>query len=601
MTPYGSQPTRFNGLKIGRQMKARALFLKLCLGLSLLSPTHAQPPIAEALRDSQQEASKQITSIRDLSSDWFLKASPPQAEEFTTLYRGVAHWRADHDMMKVRPEWGLQRIRPYKFITSMWDACSLKYGITEAELYQGEWAEYREKTALVVSKSLLDMVASFTGRDELALSIDRFAKSQAGAKAQPEALWASLPSFQGKSWADILDPWTKNTGFPLVYASLVPNSNELRLRQMGFRLYPDSDALPSDRWLIPMAVRYEDEEGLKTHKLLLEKSYDVVSLPARGVVKWAYPNAGGTGFYRTLLSERSHQALLDFGFEKLSPNERVALVGNQWRLVRHGESSVALFLDLVELSVDKADDAMLALFLTEMDYLRSYEVDPRDYEAWNQFVRRSLRDLLNQTLSAKATAPHQLKSQARLLRVAALAGDPAAKAALNKRAAIPYLKGSLSAKYGPIHAAVSGNPRVLPRMLQELRQTSKGGDGYNLVAALAHSRDIELLNETLDTLLQRPDEVVDYAIWGLSAGSPEARKLGFHRLQEKWRDLPAFEGWLRAYSGGPDRHALLGLAREKNDEEALKILDVRDSGQFLTMDRVSGDIGDWLAEKGYGR
>src|SRR6185503_18640508 len=53
-----------------------------------------------------------------------------------------------------------------------------------------------------------------------------------------------------------------------------------------------------ETWLVPMVLRWADDEGPKESRLLLRGARDELTLPARGEVRFVCGNRGGAGFYR---------------------------------------------------------------------------------------------------------------------------------------------------------------------------------------------------------------------------------------------------------------------------------------------------------------
>jgi puromycin-sensitive aminopeptidase len=74
---------------------------------------------------------------------------------------------------------------------------------------------------------------------------------------------------------------------------------------------------------------------------------------------WVYGNAAAGGFYRVAHDPADLAALLARPATTLTPVERLALVGDQWALVRSGRASIESFLDVVDALGDEHDHDVL--------------------------------------------------------------------------------------------------------------------------------------------------------------------------------------------------------------------------------------------------
>src|SRR5262249_57480820 len=76
----------------------------------------------------------------------------------------------------------------------------------------------------------------------------------------------------------------------------------------------------------------------------VQKASDTVALPAPAPA-WCFGNADAGGFYRVRHDPATEAALRD-ALPELGAVERLALVGDQWALVRADRGTVETFLDL---------------------------------------------------------------------------------------------------------------------------------------------------------------------------------------------------------------------------------------------------------------
>ena len=97
---------------------------------------------------------------------------------------------------------------------------------------------------------------------------------------------------------------------------------------------------------MPVVLRFRDVKGVKEQPVLLRDGSARVKLEAEGAVSWCIGNADARGFYRTDYDDATLARLLP-AVNELRPAERIALISDQWALVRADQAPIERFLDLV--------------------------------------------------------------------------------------------------------------------------------------------------------------------------------------------------------------------------------------------------------------
>ena len=94
---------------------------------------------------------------------------------------------------------------------------------------------------------------------------------------------------------------------PVVSVGLTSGDGAPALALEQRRFFSDPDARESGaptRWLIPMVVRYRDDDGVKEERVLLSEAAANVPLSAKGTPRWLTANAEAAGFYRCAYDEQ---------------------------------------------------------------------------------------------------------------------------------------------------------------------------------------------------------------------------------------------------------------------------------------------------------
>jgi puromycin-sensitive aminopeptidase len=116
-------------------------------------------------------------------------------------------------------------------------------------------------------------------------------------------------------------------------------------------------------------------------------------LEAVGAVRWVFGNAGSTGFYR-VDHDASERAALARALSDLRPEERIALLADEWTLLRAGEREPGPFLDLLAAFGGEEDRAVLEELVGRLAAIEHRLLDPASRARFRSFVARLLRPAL---------------------------------------------------------------------------------------------------------------------------------------------------------------------------------------------------------------
>lgn len=195
--------------------------------------------------------------------------------------------------------------------------------------------------------SVLRMLEQFLGEDVMRRGIREYIKAHQYGNAPAADLWAALEAASGRPVPAIAQDWFARPGFPLVTVSAEgPGLQAITLEQSRFLADPAARPGAEAPWAIPLTLAFEDDQGIRWHRVLMTGARATVALPADGKVCWVYANAGEQGFYRTRY-DRGLRDALAASTARLSPEERFGLLDNMWALAQKGELPIGEFLDLV--------------------------------------------------------------------------------------------------------------------------------------------------------------------------------------------------------------------------------------------------------------
>ena len=199
--------------------------------------------------------------------------------------------------------------------------------------------------------AVLRMLEGFLGADRFRDGIRLYMRRHREANATADDLWGALGEASAQPILEMANGWIRQTGYPLLDVALATEGSvSVDLTQRRFFADPNAAATAGDgaaaKWLVPVVLRFRDLKGVKEQAVMLREASARVKLDAEGLVSWCIANADARGFYRTNYDDATLARLLP-AVSELRPAERIALISDQWALVRADQAPIERFLDLV--------------------------------------------------------------------------------------------------------------------------------------------------------------------------------------------------------------------------------------------------------------
>jgi puromycin-sensitive aminopeptidase len=241
--------------------------------------------------------------------------------------------------------------------------------------------------------AVLRMIEGYLGEERFREGIRAYMRRHGKGNAVADDLWRALGEASREPVLDLANAWIGAPGYPVV--ELARRGRTVRLTQRRFLSEPGAD--PEDAvWPVPLVLRYGDGERVAEHRVLLRDRSGEVTLPGAGEPSFVFGNAGATGFYRVA---HDPAALADLvrALPRLQTAERIALLSDEWALVRAGAREIGPFLELCA-GFDREDDhAVLDELVGRLSFLEHRIVADADRPALARFVQTLLASQLAAT------------------------------------------------------------------------------------------------------------------------------------------------------------------------------------------------------------
>ena len=245
--------------------------------------------------------------------------------------------------------------------------------------------------------AILRMVENFLGETAFRAGIRRYQAKFKNKNATGTDLWEALEAASEQPVGPLMRSWINQAGFPLLHVRSEVRAGRtiVHLRQQRFYAQGAAPAgAAPDRWLVPIRLRYGTAAGPQVHRALMEAAEMQIELPERA--SWVYPNDDATGFYRLHLDDAARASLLEHGLPHLTPAARMALLEDQWALVRSGVSGVAAFCAVLAAFRGEADHAVVRTLCQRLSALNQALVGDAEVDDLAAFVRRLLQPQLTE-------------------------------------------------------------------------------------------------------------------------------------------------------------------------------------------------------------
>jgi puromycin-sensitive aminopeptidase len=234
--------------------------------------------------------------------------------------------------------------------------------------------------------AVLRMIEGYLGearfRDGIRLYMRRHAKGNSVA----DDLWSALAEASREPVVELANAWIGEPGFPVV--TVARQGRTLRLSQRRFFSSPAAATGATPKvWPVPIVLKAFVAGQVLEQRVLLREREAEVALDVDGEPEWLCANAGATGFYRVAY-DAAGLAALTRSLPRLAPAERIALLQDEWALVRAGEREIAPFLDLCAAFTAEDDHAVLEELVARLATVEHRLVTEADRPALRAFVAR---------------------------------------------------------------------------------------------------------------------------------------------------------------------------------------------------------------------
>jgi aminopeptidase N len=451
------------------------------------------------------------TIAHEVAHQWFGDLVTMQWWDDIWLNEGFATWMTPHPLEKWQPEWLVPQDTVENTMNSLAnDATRNTRPIHQAAEIRGEIESLFDGIAYGKTAAVLHMLESYLGHDTFRAGVNLYLKEHAYGNATASDFWSAMARSSHKPIDQIMPTFVMQPGEPFlgVEAKCDGGNTTLNLSQKRYINNLEGFNEPNDQlWQIPVRVKGIGNGAGQDQTFILTKRQQQFTM--KGCSKFIFPDAGALGYYRFDYDTAALHQLGKAAEEGLTPEERIALIGNEWALMRVGMHGVGDYLALGDQLKDTPGSVLLTNFVAHLEAINHNIVTDADRPQFQAWLRRTFSPLLQQLgYDSKANESPEVKQKRAVLYTVLgnLADDPSV---IEHARTITqdYMKDPNSVDGTLSRAAISvaarhGDAGLYAQFKAKLKEQGKSPEEYyRYFYGLADFPESDLIQQTLDWTL----------------------------------------------------------------------------------------------------
>ncbi len=312
---------------------------------------------------------KAVASViaHEMAHQWFGDLVTMRWWDDVWLNEGFATWAANQPLIAWKPEWHneLDEAEETQTALSM-DALATTRAIRTAVETPDEINQVFDVIAYEKGASVLRMIEQYVGPPVFRAGVTSYLKKYAFRNASSEDFWNEIAAVSGKPVDAVMRGFVTAPGAPLVTAraQCANDQTAVSLSQERFTANAGAAAPSGQTWQVPVCLK--GATGAATCTLLTDREQRVL-MP--GCALPVFINAGARGYYWSGYDEATLSAFAKEATTRLSPSERVMLLGDEWALARAGRTDITRVVQLVSGLAADPTPAVLLQLRARLDYV----------------------------------------------------------------------------------------------------------------------------------------------------------------------------------------------------------------------------------------
>jgi aminopeptidase N/puromycin-sensitive aminopeptidase len=368
--------------------------------------------------------------------------------------------------------------------------------------------------------------------------------------ASASDFWNAQADVSHKPVDKILSDYVTEAGEPGLHFSQ-PHNGSVQVSQQRFYLNSAVKPEGQQTWTIPVCFAVSNAAAKCD---VLSAAQGTLRYPSSGLF---FPDAGGRGYYRFALPNDVYAKVLAGVETELTPEERIALLGNVWAGVRANYDGVGDYLHLAEAV---KDDSSAAVVHTATAPLRNIDeriaTTPAEHEALAKWVVKTYKPAYERLGAPSPTdSPNTRELRSALFGVLGNLGKDPDIIAESKKIAGQYLSnpGSVDPDLAQVSAAIAaenGDAAFFDQLQHAFETANNPQIQDYALRLLALFRDPALQKRSLEFAgkVRNQDAIFQLLI---PMQFPQTREIAWDFIRNNWDQVKAqLTTWMGGYLVG---------------------------------------------------
>lgn len=445
-----------------------------------------------------------LVLAHEMAHQWFGDLVTMQWWDDLWLNEGFATWMASKPIKAWKPEWHLEldEVRSNQWAMAL-DSLRATRPIRAKASTPAEINELFDAIAYEKGAAVLRMIEAWVGEDSFRTGVNAYVDRFKYANARAEDFWGTLTSSTGKPVDKVMAGFVDQPGVPLVDAAVRCQAGRGSATVSQERASPAGRRSGAGRtWTIPVCIK--TPAGRTTCEVVAAAP---AAVPLDTCPAWVMANAGARGYYRVVTPPAMVRSLAP-NVASLTLAERIALLSDEWALVRAGRHDVGVFLDLASGFKGERNPAVMETLIEPLGTIGESLTTKASRAAYMAWFSDLLQPALQEVGWASASSDTDDTRALRAALVSALGGiarDPQSSAKA-REIVLQELDKPGSVEPALLNAAVTvaarqGDVALYEKYLARSRSASDPEEHYRYLYALAAFSDPALVRRTLDYIL----------------------------------------------------------------------------------------------------
>ena len=451
------------------------------------------------------------TIAHEMAHQWFGDLVTMKWWDDIWLNEGFATWMTSHPLEQWKPEWMLsQDVVQNTDRALAGDSVKNTRPIHQEAETRAEIEQLFDGIAYGKSAAVLNMLESYLGPDTFRAGVNLYLKEHAYGNATAADFWNAMARSSKKPIDKIMPTFVMQPGAPYVgvEAKCDGGSTVLDVSQKRYFDTPQEFNQPNDQiWQIPLCAKGVGETGAGPQQCFLMTQRQQ-QFKLKGCSKFVFPDAGALGYYRFDYDSAAMRQLGNSVEKGLTPDERIALMGDEWALMRIGQHEVGDYLALGDQLKNTPGSVLLQAFGNHLNFINQHLVTDADRPAFQAWLSGAFSPLMQQLGYAARPddTPEQKQKRATLFEILGnYANDPGV--IQQARTMVQhYMKDPASVDPTLASAVVSvaahhGDAELYNQFKAAMEKVKSPHEYYLYFYALADFPEPALIQKTLDSTL----------------------------------------------------------------------------------------------------